>query len=317
MLQNPPPVVADFLNVGFGQSTVLRPAEGGSPVIVIDGGDDRAAFYARPQRLPLADYLRQHGISTIDCMVATHPHRDHVGGLRDALEACRVKKLITPYDLSVRGAWASSLLEDNIAMGLTRQHLLLQEARRQGCEVCILHGAHTLELPPVSLHFYPLPDSLMLPLFAEIRACCAQQDAPDIAARLRALDLSLNAGSQCLRAEIYGHALLFTTDQPLSYWDTVAEEALRADVLTGLHHGDLSRLSSDFLQKAAAPLAVISADTQGMYGLPSPGFAQTLAQSGVRAVFAAGEQSEDTACCARLTLRPGAPISVSHLQTQY
>lgn len=309
MLTYDTPVFADFLNVGFGQSIVLRAEDASFPVIVIDGGDDRAAFYAHPKRLSLAGYLRQHAISTIDCMIATHPHRDHVGGLLPALDVCRVKRLITPYDVAVPGEWPRAHREDNIAMGLTRQHLLLQAARRQGCEISITHAAHTLEMGPIRIRVYPLPLETMRGLYAQIRACCEAQQAPDIAGRLRALDLALNAGSLCLQANLHEHTLLLTSDQPLSYWDAMPAEQIRADVLTGLHHGDCSRLSPAFLRKVSASAAVISADTQGMYGLPSATIAEKLQQGGVsHTLFASGSQHADTASGARLVFRPGRPV---------
>ena len=34
----------------------------------------------------VADYLKSEGVQTLDYVVATHPHEDHVGGLDGVME---------------------------------------------------------------------------------------------------------------------------------------------------------------------------------------------------------------------------------------
>jgi len=59
-----------FLDVGQGDSTILRGASG--EVILIDGGGDP---------LVLADRLREQGVDHVDLLVVSHRHADHVAGL--------------------------------------------------------------------------------------------------------------------------------------------------------------------------------------------------------------------------------------------
>ena len=47
----------------------------------------------------LVDYLQNTlHVSTIDAMIGTHPHADHIGGLPDVIRAFAVKTLYSPVD---------------------------------------------------------------------------------------------------------------------------------------------------------------------------------------------------------------------------
>jgi competence protein ComEC len=49
--------------------------------ILIDGGEQQSGALA---------FLKEHQVSHVDLMIATHPHADHIGGLIDVLEAVKV-----------------------------------------------------------------------------------------------------------------------------------------------------------------------------------------------------------------------------------
>ena len=76
-----------FLDVGQADAAIL---ECGGEVMMIDGGGraDSSLIYS-----VLSNTL---GIAHIDCMIATHPHEDHVGGLSAALNACSVGRIYSP-----------------------------------------------------------------------------------------------------------------------------------------------------------------------------------------------------------------------------
>jgi competence protein ComEC len=57
-----------FLDVGQGDATLIR--EGGKTVLIDAGGS-----------ASIATYLRSFGIDTIDLLVASHNHSDHIGGM--------------------------------------------------------------------------------------------------------------------------------------------------------------------------------------------------------------------------------------------
>ena len=73
-----------FIDVGQGDSILVMY---GNKSMLIDGG--------RPDAGPaLAAYLKKEGVSTIDVMVSTHPHADHIGGLLTVLQEFPVKRVV-------------------------------------------------------------------------------------------------------------------------------------------------------------------------------------------------------------------------------
>lgn len=87
------PFTVYFLDVGQGDCAVVV-ADGHA--MIIDGGDSAYSSY-------VYRFLREKGIRHLDCMVATHPDADHVGGLAGALFAatpdvvlCTVAEAETP-----------------------------------------------------------------------------------------------------------------------------------------------------------------------------------------------------------------------------
>lgn len=76
-----------YIDVGQADSTIITCDD---DVLMIDGGnvaDSQSIFSVLRNTLH---------IEHINCMIATHPHEDHVGGLAAALNACSVDRLITP-----------------------------------------------------------------------------------------------------------------------------------------------------------------------------------------------------------------------------
>ncbi len=66
---------AHFLDVGQADSTLITC---GGDAMLIDGGNRADSSF-------LYSYLNDEGIDHLKCVVATHPHEDHIGGLLGAL----------------------------------------------------------------------------------------------------------------------------------------------------------------------------------------------------------------------------------------
>ena len=73
-----------FLDVGQGDSILI---EHDKKSMLIDAGESN-------QGEVVSDYLKDQGISTLDYVVATHPHSDHIGGMKDVLNNFKVESFI-------------------------------------------------------------------------------------------------------------------------------------------------------------------------------------------------------------------------------
>lgn len=76
-----------FIDVGQGDCTLIM-CEGHS--MLIDAGES-------DQGDKVVEYLKAQEITNLDCVIGTHPHSDHIGGLRAVVESdIKIDKLIMP-----------------------------------------------------------------------------------------------------------------------------------------------------------------------------------------------------------------------------
>ncbi len=92
-------IYVHFLDVGQADCTLLRTKD---TVILVDAGDSAAAE-------KIVDYLEELEIQTIDCIVLTHPHNDHIGGAATLLSRFAVEECILPHVESDTPAFHSLL----------------------------------------------------------------------------------------------------------------------------------------------------------------------------------------------------------------
>ncbi len=112
-----------FLDVGNGDAILLQTRESSW---LIDGGPPGEGA----MRAPVVQRLIECGVDTLSVVAFTHPHADHIGGCRDALEVFHCNTLIDPgID------FASSVYED-----------LLQYAVDSGCGYSVLSGEDRWEI---------------------------------------------------------------------------------------------------------------------------------------------------------------------------
>lgn len=70
-----------FLDIGQGDCELIQLPSG--QTIVIDSGDRGS---------PTVEMLKSYGVTDIDLLIATHPHADHIGEMRDIMRAFKVKE---------------------------------------------------------------------------------------------------------------------------------------------------------------------------------------------------------------------------------
>ena len=78
-------MTVSFIDVGQGDSELIQTPSG--KVMLIDAGPTATES-------KVVKYLQDQGISTIDVVVATHPHEDHIGGMSAVLNGFAVKQFI-------------------------------------------------------------------------------------------------------------------------------------------------------------------------------------------------------------------------------
>src|SRR3989344_1857111 len=75
----------EFFDIGQGDSIYLRTVEGND--VLIDGGPGDAVLSKLGEAMPFFD-------RTVEFVILTHPHADHVRGLIEVLQRYKVKNLL-------------------------------------------------------------------------------------------------------------------------------------------------------------------------------------------------------------------------------
>jgi len=92
-------IIVAFLDVGQGDSILIWSRDN---AILIDGGDTN-------RRDTVLGYLRRAGITKLDYVIATHPHRDHIGGLVGVLGRVDVGRVLMPDVVHITDTFADFL----------------------------------------------------------------------------------------------------------------------------------------------------------------------------------------------------------------
>ncbi len=75
-----------FIDVGQGDAILVEAA---SSTLLIDAGDNHMAS-------TVVKYLQKQGIETLDYIIGTHPHSDHIGGLDYVINTFDVNRILMP-----------------------------------------------------------------------------------------------------------------------------------------------------------------------------------------------------------------------------
>ncbi len=105
---NPEDLQVHFISVGQGDSELIKLPTGEN--VLIDAGDTKCGDY-------LVNYIKSQGVEEIDMAIATHPHSDHIGSMRDIIENFKVNHIMMPdfdYDTMTYTNLLYSIEENNV-----------------------------------------------------------------------------------------------------------------------------------------------------------------------------------------------------------
>ncbi len=210
-----------FLDVGEGDAIFIQK---GSRQILVDGGPSpREITLALSDRMPFWD-------RSIDLLVLTHPHTDHLAGLLEVLRRYRVDRVLSPvfdYSSSSFNEWLRTIKEKNVES--------------------------TLALSGQQIN---IGDGVIIEVFCFVPPLGVTSDIDNESLVLR---LEYGDVSFLLAADIKSEA----------EWELVRGRApLAGTVLKVAHHGSVTSTTPEFLSVVSPRVAVISVGADNDYGLP-------------------------------------------------
>lgn len=76
-----------FIDVGQADSILIQEANGKS--MLIDAGNNEDADF-------VVNYIKEQGVDSLEYIIGTHPHEDHIGGLDAVIDNFNIGKIIMP-----------------------------------------------------------------------------------------------------------------------------------------------------------------------------------------------------------------------------
>ncbi len=211
-----------FLDIGQGDSIFIQSPAGRQ--VLIDGGVDRDVLAQLARVMPFFD-------RSIDVMIATHPDKDHIGGLPYVFEQYDIDMVLDPgLEADTEGYDFYADMRDQ------EKDVIYREARRG--QVIDLGGGAYLRI------LYPDKD---------------MDGAEDT-----------NSASIVTQL-IYGETEVMLTgdapDETESYLVSI-DSHLKSDILKAGHHGSKTSTSQEFLDAVDPDYTIISAGKDNSYGHP-------------------------------------------------
>lgn len=207
-----------FIDVGQGESILVECA---NETMLIDAGE-------RDKGVNVSAFLRERGISSLDYVVATHPHEDHIGGLLTILNEYHVGKFVDsgyPHTTQTYEEMLSIIENKSISFQVAERGKALNFA--SGIQVQVLN--------PQKKHSEELNENSIV---------------------LRIIDNNVSF-------LLMGDAGLETEDSIIyeGYY-------LDSDILKVGHHASTSSSGETFIEEVSPDISIISVGADNDYGYP-------------------------------------------------
>ena len=218
-----PITTVTFFDVGQADCALIEYE--GSHILIDAGNNADGTNLCRP--------LQQKKITTIDILVGTHPHEDHIGGLDDVIETFQIQKLYLPK------------VKDSLIPTTQTYEDVLDAAAKKGLTVSSFErGQPVWQKGNASFTFLgPVRDDYD----------------------------NLNEYSLICRLDAGKTSFLFMGDAEAKNEEELLESGaeVKADVLKVGHHGSQTSSGNAFLKAVNPQYAVISCGIFNEYGHPS------------------------------------------------
>jgi competence protein ComEC len=224
-----------FCDVGQGDAILITAPH--HVQILIDGGPDQRILEKLGKYMPFND-------RTIETVMVTHPHADHLAGLLEVAKRYRIGQVI------------ETDMPDTDQLAMAWEEILSQR------EVAVIRGQAD--------QVWRYDDNLSMQIiYASDRSAETVKD--------------LNELSLVSLIDIKGRRFLMTGDMNLSMEEAimVGGEISSVSVLKVAHHGSHFASGLDWLEKVDPAMAVISVGQPNRYGHPAPEILTRLLQQNI------------------------------------
>ena len=216
-------IYVHFIDVGQGSSTLIQQ---GTTGILIDAGE-------KDYGQVVVDYLKDVGITSLEYVVASHPHSDHIGGLDDVIYAFPTYNIIMP-ELEEFNTPTTRVYEDLLTAVFDKD---------VDAEFIFDEGYHFI-----------LNDNIKVHAIAPV----VQDD-------------NLNNMSIICNVEVFDTTFAVLADAEKAELRNLYDETIydfEADVIALGHHGSNTSIYKPYLNAVEADVAVISCGAGNSYGHP-------------------------------------------------
>jgi len=227
-------LIIHYLDLGQADSILLELPN--NEIMLIDAGNNSDVQ-------KLVNYLREQGIDTIDYLIGTHPHADHIGGLDDVIENFVIGRIYMPEVIHTTKTF------EDVLLAVQRKGKKITPART---EVSIIDD------PVLQIYFLsPINNN-----YKDLNHYSA-------VVKVDFLDKSFL---------FTGDAEKINEEEMIEKYGV----RLKSHILKVGHHGSNTSTSEEFIEKVVPDYAVISVGKDNSYGHPSALVIQRLQNHGVK-----------------------------------
>ncbi|MBX7152361.1 DNA internalization-related competence protein ComEC/Rec2 [bacterium] len=237
------PMRINFLDVGQGDCTVIQLP--GGKTMVVDAGDKEPDF-DNGEKI-VAPFLRRAGITTIDYLVMSHPHDDHIGGIEYLLR-----------NFEVNEVWESGQFYNSESY-----FNILNLIEQKGITRRVVHSGDFLAIDEAVNVYFLHPKSGFV---------SAVSQAP----------LNTNNASIVMKLQYLQKSIILTGDAEESSLHALEhyEDFLKSDILKASHHGSSNGLTVGFLSRVQPHYTILSCGQFNKFNHPSPKVVDYLYRAG-------------------------------------